>query len=261
MKSDAGLVALKRLLLVSDHVSEAIADLVAEKRVARTSALMCPVGESLDADSPAFGELDAGDPLLRGCSGRGRIIAEMSADTVKMLGHTADINYTLRISPVISSFLRMSTQSFDEALVSRIAPEVRRLRSEKKLSAQKLADRTEEIGFCVSRATITEIEIGRRKYISIGELLVLAAALDVSLLDLVFPGYADTEVEVLPGVFVAKSDTLENFGGSRQLNSRLIAALGASVKVQSGLLEEVEELRREIDRLRNRGEATDGRQR
>jgi transcriptional regulator with XRE-family HTH domain len=146
----------------------------------------------------------------------------------------------------------MDTQSFDEDLVKRISPEIKRLRTEKKLSAQKLADRTAEIGYCVSRATIAELEIPRRKYISIGELLVLAAALDVSVFDLVFPGYGDTEVETLPGVLVAKSDALEGFGGSRQLNSRLIEASAALVKSQAALMDVLEDQDKEIVRLRSR---------
>lgn len=110
----------------------------------------------------------------------------------------------------------MLTQSWDEALLSRTAAEIRRLRKEQGLSAQKVADRTSELGQTVSRTTVADIENGRRKYISVVELLLLAAALNTTPVALLYPGpYAEgVEVEVLPNAPVIASEAAQWFGGN-----------------------------------------------
>lgn len=142
-------------------------------------------------------------------------------------------------------------QLFDDALVERISAEVRRLRTERKLSAQKLADRTSELGHTVTRATIAELETGRRKYISLTELILLAAALEVPVVDLVYPGSANTEIEILPNVRVPKVDAVASFSGSRQLDSKLVAMLDATTTALKLATDEIVELRSQIAQLWN----------
>jgi transcriptional regulator with XRE-family HTH domain len=65
-------------------------------------------------------------------------------------------------------------------------------------SAQELADRTAELGYPISRAQIANYESGRKKNLDIAELLILAAALDVPPLVLLYPDLPAGEVEIIP---------------------------------------------------------------
>lgn len=83
-------------------------------------------------------------------------------------------------------------------VVQRVGAEVKRLRGSSG-SAQWLSERCAELGYPIGRATISEIEVGRRKTVSVPELIVLAAALDTSPVCLVYPGPYKGRVEFLPG--------------------------------------------------------------
>ncbi|GGK65431.1 hypothetical protein [Streptomyces flaveus] len=68
-----------------------------------------------------------------------------------------------------------------------------------KLTAQALADRCAGLGLPLDRTVIAKLEKGTRQTITIGELLVLARALEIPPVLLLFPlGRTDT-TEVLPG--------------------------------------------------------------
>lgn len=80
-----------------------------------------------------------------------------------------------------------------------IANEVRRIRQERGMSAQKLADRCAELGAPIPRTVLSNLENGRRGNVTVAEMLVLAAALDVPPATLVFPVGYQAAVEALPG--------------------------------------------------------------
>ncbi|MBY6412893.1 helix-turn-helix domain-containing protein [Rhodococcus sp. BP-252] len=111
------------------------------------------------------------------------------------------------------------TQSWAEDVVARIAGEVRRLRGKEHsaLSAAKLADRTHDIGYGISRSVVADLENGRKKSLDISELLVLAAALGVSPAQLVYPDLPKGNVEVLPGLDQESHDALRWFSGEAGL--------------------------------------------
>lgn len=111
------------------------------------------------------------------------------------------------------------TQSWAEAIVARVAGEVRRLRSKEHsaISAAKLSDRTHDIGYAISRSVVADLETGRKKSIDLPELLVLAAALGVSPAQLVFPDLPKGSVEVLPGLPQESHDALQWFCGEAGL--------------------------------------------
>lgn len=111
------------------------------------------------------------------------------------------------------------TQDWAERLVARVAGEVRRLRGKDHsgLSAAKLADRTFDIGYGISRSVVADLETGRKKSIDVAELLVLAAALGVSPAQLVFPDLPKGSVEVLPGLDQESHDALRWFSGEAGL--------------------------------------------
>ncbi len=85
------------------------------------------------------------------------------------------------------------------------------------MSAAKLADRTEEIGYGISRSVVADLETGRKKSIDVPELLVLAAALGVSPAQLVFPDLPKGKVEALPGLDQESHDALRWFSGEAGL--------------------------------------------
>lgn len=68
----------------------------------------------------------------------------------------------------------------------------------RRMSAQALADRCAELGLPIGRVAITKLENGIREKVSIAELLVLAAALEVPPVLLIFPVGREKAVEVLP---------------------------------------------------------------
>ncbi|MYX39081.1 MULTISPECIES: helix-turn-helix transcriptional regulator [unclassified Streptomyces] len=100
------------------------------------------------------------------------------------------------------------------ARVSRtIAHEVRRHRTGRGMSAQQLADACEALGAPMPRTVISNLENGRRGSITVAEVMVLAAALDVPPATLVFPvGHVD-EVEYLPGQSVPPLAAVEWWHG------------------------------------------------
>jgi transcriptional regulator with XRE-family HTH domain len=80
---------------------------------------------------------------------------------------------------------------------ARIAEAIKKHRAGR--SAQDIADRTAELGYPISRAQIANYESGRKKNLDIAELLILAAALDVPPLVLLYPDLPAGEVEIIPG--------------------------------------------------------------
>ncbi len=82
-----------------------------------------------------------------------------------------------------------------------VAERVRELRDKRRLSAQALADRCEQLGWpTLDRTVIANLENGRRRSITIDELMVLALALDVALVHLLVPFDDDAEVEIAPAL-------------------------------------------------------------
>ena len=78
---------------------------------------------------------------------------------------------------------------------------VRRVRLAKGMSVQAVADRaTNDLGYKMLRTTLANLEAGARRNVTLGEVSVLAEALDVPPLGLLFPIDEPATVEVLPGV-------------------------------------------------------------
>lgn len=95
----------------------------------------------------------------------------------------------------------------------RIAGAIKRARG--KRSAQWLADRTAALGYPITRAQIANYESGRKQSLDIAELLVLAAALNVPPVMLLYPGPYMQECELLPGVRIPELVAVEWVSGHR----------------------------------------------
>lgn len=82
-----------------------------------------------------------------------------------------------------------------------------------KMSAQQLSNRCAELGYPIPRSTITNLEIGRKESVSLQEVVVLAKALDIPPLQLVYPLGRDRTIEVLPGTTIPTQLAAEWFTG------------------------------------------------
>lgn len=114
-------------------------------------------------------------------------------------------------TPVKPGWDDLGPRDWSEREAQRIAGAVRERR--KPRSAQWLADRTAELGFPMSRALITDIELGRRRYVTTSELIVLAAALDTAPMLLLYPPPYSDDIEALPGRSRRKYDAVQDFTG------------------------------------------------
>ena len=95
----------------------------------------------------------------------------------------------------------------------RIGAEVQRLRKAAKQSAQWLSDRTEQLGLKITRQAITDLENGRRRFVTTAELVILAVALDTPPVCLVYPGPYDSSLEIIPGRRGTEFDAAQWFSG------------------------------------------------
>jgi transcriptional regulator with XRE-family HTH domain len=93
----------------------------------------------------------------------------------------------------------------------RVGRELKRLRGRR--SGQWLSDRTAELGYRVPRTTISELENGKRKYVSTAELAILARALDSAPAALLYPPPYGDGIEVLPGQSSTSWSAAEWFSG------------------------------------------------
>lgn len=103
------------------------------------------------------------------------------------------------------------SENWQDEVAGRIADEIKRLRGGR--SGQWLSDRTAELGYRVSRSTISEIETKKRKSISITDLIVLAEALSVSPLSLLYGSDDGSVIEYVPGEQVQRLVAVQRFSG------------------------------------------------
>ncbi|QKW08023.1 helix-turn-helix transcriptional regulator [Streptomyces sp. NA04227] len=126
----------------------------------------------------------------------------------------------------------MEQQGWPERLAATIAHEVRRYRLNLRMSAQQLSDRCTELGMEIPRAVISNLENGRRTSVTVAELLVLAAALDVPPAVLAFPvGYTE-QTEALPAAPTPPFEAVRWFAGEEQSATPGTAAQGRAAALQ-----------------------------
>ena len=134
---------------------------------------------------------------------------------------------------------------WDREVTQRIAGEIKRHRGER--SGQWLADRTKELGHPISKTAIWEIESGKRKSISVPELLIFARALEVPPVVLLFPGMPDRQIEALPGWTAASIAATQWFSGGR--TPKRTAPKGPEAADELGRLERGTRLAAVLDEL------------
>lgn len=83
------------------------------------------------------------------------------------------------------------------------------------LTMVELSNRTKEIGYPITRATIAKIESNQRNAkVDFAEVVTLATALEVAPSDLVFFGYPSRELRVVPRVYMASNEAIDWFNGT-----------------------------------------------
>ncbi|MCZ0732223.1 hypothetical protein [Mycolicibacterium iranicum] len=139
--------------------------------------------------------------------------------------------------------------NWSESHARNVAQQISKLRGDR--SAQWLSDRTSDLGYRVNRATIADIENGRRRYVTTAELVILAAALNTSPVALLFPGPDyQSEVEALPGRADRKIDVVQWFSGISSVGYTDLAnhpdGPGAAGRESARLRSEYQENTREL---------------
>lgn len=109
------------------------------------------------------------------------------------------------------------SKAWGEVMANRVGEMMKTRRENMGKSGQWVSDRTAELGNRVSRSTISELETGRRKSITVEDLIVLADALEAPPLDLLYPDGGDyEEIEYLPGEVIERSSATARFTGISQ---------------------------------------------
>lgn len=119
------------------------------------------------------------------------------------LSHTICTFYVL-ISNICTEYAQThgnlcAVDTWESRHAHQIGIGIQRRRKALALSAQQLCDLTEKLGLKLTRQSIADLENGRRRYVTTAELSILAAALDIPPILLLFPRYPDGNVEVIPG--------------------------------------------------------------
>lgn len=157
-------------------------------------------------------------------------------------------------------------------LVRRVGRAIKAARGGK--SAAWLSDRTAELGYRVSPTVIAKLDSGHRgSVLSVAELLVLAAALDVPPAALLFPDLPDGYVAVLPHCTMASDMAMqwltfeggvftpfralvgESWEGPAPMNPK--AALVQTVRQRSDVMQQLIAAKSD-DRFRSRAAALEG---
>lgn len=99
-----------------------------------------------------------------------------------------------------------------------VGQHIRYWRRRRKLTTQKLSDITEDLGQRIPPTVLTNLENQRRDYISVGELLLVAAALNVPPVLLIAPIGQTEHIEPLPELSASPWRTRGWLMGTRALN-------------------------------------------
>ena len=130
-------------------------------------------------------------------------------------------------------------------LAGRVGRAVQQARKAARWTALELAARCEELGYPISRVAISKIESNSRAgKIDLAELIVLAAALNTSPVNLLYPGPYDTQIELMPKLDVTEYVAAEWFSGTSTYRQHDILV------VPSDRFEEFNEWQSNTDTLR-----------
>jgi transcriptional regulator with XRE-family HTH domain len=134
----------------------------------------------------------------------------------------------------------MSGDAWHAALSWRIGRAVASRRKALDMTAQQLAKRCEDLGVPIHRTTITKIENGRSRF-DLGELIVLAVALNTSPVTLLYPGPYGGLVDLIPRLRTTEFTAAQWFSGLQPVLEDGVAA-GDAAHRRAGYRKSVETL-------------------
>jgi len=146
-------------------------------------------------------------------------------------------------------------ENWAQADAARVARAITRLREEDGKSAQWISDRTTELGCRISRAVITDLENGRRRYVAVHELVMLAKALELSPLQLLYTDDDGAQIEIRPGESVPRLVAVQEFSG---INEAVLNDYESQVQQLLKSSQYVASATRELHRLLKREGSADG---
>ena len=148
-------------------------------------------------------------------------------------------------------------RDWSEGVAARVARVVTELRGAN--SAQWVSDRTHELGCRISRSVIADLENGRRRYVSVHELVMLSQALSVSPLDLLYGTNNGAEVEFLPDDRVMRLTAVQRFSGINEEVLVHYEELIASLQLAAGTLHDAAQASKEsVEKMRQARRQIDG---
>ena len=116
---------------------------------------------------------------------------------------------------VVMPNINVNAKAFEKTLAGWFGNVVSRRRHALKMTASELSRRTAELGYPISRGAIAKIESSLRSgKVDVAEVLVLAAALDMPPVLLLFPQLGtDGGAVVIPGVYTRTGDAVRSVAG------------------------------------------------
>lgn len=106
--------------------------------------------------------------------------------------------------PLLScAMTETNEEGWPARLAGAIGQNARRFRLAQDMSVQDVTRRCTDLGFKMVRTSLVNLEAGTRKSVTLSEVIVLAEALQVSPLTLIYPLTGTGEVEHLPGAYVS----------------------------------------------------------
>ncbi|MQS14696.1 helix-turn-helix transcriptional regulator [Streptomyces kaniharaensis] len=107
----------------------------------------------------------------------------------------------------------MSIDQWSKDVAARVAERIRATRDAAGLTVPELAQLCADRGLAIPRTTITNLETGRRTSVDLAEFLVIADALGIPPISLLFPVGTAATVEALPGRAVSTWEAVAWFTG------------------------------------------------
>ncbi len=105
----------------------------------------------------------------------------------------------------------------------RVGAAVQSRRKALKLTALQLAERTKKLGYPITRVAISKIETNSRAgKLDIAELFVLAEALEIPVALLLFLGFPEGSVQLLPGYETNGPDAVDWLAGAKPLPAQIL---------------------------------------
>ncbi|WP_166387708.1 helix-turn-helix domain-containing protein [Catellatospora methionotrophica] len=111
----------------------------------------------------------------------------------------------------------MTQPDWPARVAATVASQVKRLREDRKISAQQLADACAGLGYPLQRSVLANFESGRRQTVTLADVYVLAQALGVPPLALMVPVGVAESVEILPGSDVPIVEAMKWLAGEEAL--------------------------------------------